>query len=244
MTTDQRGQPRPGIGYTACDAGAYELQKSTGYDLAGSDGGVFVFPTGQPKGFYGSLPGLGVHVNNVVGLVPTNNYQGYNLAGSDGGVFVFPVGMPSGFYGSLPGLGVKVSNIAGLVSTNNNHGYNLVGTDGGVFVFPTGQSAGYFGSLPGLGVHVNNIIGIVEQPDGGGYFLVGRDGGVFAFGDANVLRVAARQGDIGQQHRRHRHHPRREGLLPRRLERHRSTPSVTLWTTVRCPRCTSRCPTS
>lgn len=182
---DERGQPRPGIGYTACDAGAYELQKSTGYDLAGSDGGVFVFPVGQPKGFFGSLPGLGVRpVQPVVGLVPTNDYNGYNLAASDGGVFVFPVGMPSGFYGSLPGLGVKVSNVVGLVSTNNNHGYNLVGSDGGVFVFPTGQSAGFYGSLPGLGVHVNNIVGIVEQPDGGGYLLVGRDGGVFAFGDA------------------------------------------------------------
>ena len=219
VTTDERGQPRPGIGYTACDAGAYELQKSTGYDLAGSDGGVFVFPTGQPKGFYGSLPGLGIHVSNVVGLVPTNNYQGYNLAGSDGGVFVFPVGMPAGFYGSLPGLGVKVSNIAGLVSTNNNHGYNLVGTDGGVFVFPTGQSAGFYGSLPGLGVHVNNIIGIVEQPDGGGYFLVGRDGGVFAFGDATYYGSLPGQGHFGEQHRRHRHDPRRQGLLPRRLER-------------------------
>ena len=51
QTTDERGQPRPGLGYsTACDAGAYEIQKSTGYDLAGSDGGVFVFPTGQIVG--------------------------------------------------------------------------------------------------------------------------------------------------------------------------------------------------
>ncbi len=65
----------------SCDAGAYEIQMSTGYDLAGSDGGVFVFPTGQPFGFFGSLPGLGVKVNNVVGLVPTNNYHGYDLAG-------------------------------------------------------------------------------------------------------------------------------------------------------------------
>ena len=101
---DERGQPRPGLGFSgACDAGAYEIQKSTGYDLAGSDGGVFVFPTGQSSGYYGSLPGLGVKVNNVVGLVPTNNYTGYDLAGSDGGVFVFPTGQGSGFYGSLPG---------------------------------------------------------------------------------------------------------------------------------------------
>jgi len=155
-----------------------------GYDLAGSDGGVFVFPTGQSSGFFGSLPGLGVHVNNIVGIVPTNQFSGYNLVGSDGGVFVFPVGQSAGFYGSLPGLGVTVSNIVGIVPTNNYQGYDLVGSDGGVFVFPTGQSAGFYGSLPALGVHVNDIVGIVATPGGGGYFLVGRDGGVFTFGNA------------------------------------------------------------
>ncbi len=185
VTTDERGQPRPGLGYPgACDAGAYEIQKSTGYDLAGSDGGVFVFPTGQSSGYYGSLPGLGVKVNNVVGLVPTNNYTGYDLAGSDGGVFVFPTGQGSGYYGSLPGLGIKVSNVVGLVPTNNDHGYDLVGSDGGVFVFPTGQSSGFYGSLPGLGVKTNDIVGLVAQPGGGGYLLAGKDGGVFAFGTA------------------------------------------------------------
>jgi hypothetical protein len=180
--TDERGQPRPGIGYSTCDAGAFEIQKSTGYDLAGTDGGVFVFPVGMPAGFYGSIPGLGIHINNIRGIVPTNNYAGYDLAGSDGGVFVFPLGMASGFYGSLPGLHVSVNNVVGMVSTNQNRGYNLTGSDGGVFVFPTGQAAGYYGSLPGLGIHVNNIVGIVESPDGKGYFLVGSDGGVFAFG--------------------------------------------------------------
>ena len=49
---------------------------SGGYDLVGSDGGVFVFPTGQSSGFFGSLPGLGVHVNDVVGIVPTDNFTG------------------------------------------------------------------------------------------------------------------------------------------------------------------------
>ena len=158
-----------------------------GYDLAGSDGGVFVFPVGQSAGFFGSLPGLGVHVNNVVGIVPTNNDHGYDLVGTDGGVFVFPTGQASGFFGSLPGLGVHVNNVVGIVPTNNDDGYDLVGTDGGVFVFPIGQSSGFFGSLPGLGVQVNNIVGIVASPDGQGYFLVGRDGGVFTFGDAPFL---------------------------------------------------------
>jgi hypothetical protein len=91
-----------------------------GYDLAGADGGVFVFPVGQSSGFFGSLPGLGVKVNNVVGIVPTNNFTGYNLVGSDGGVFVFPTGQSSGFFGSLPGLGVKVSNVVGIVPTTTS----------------------------------------------------------------------------------------------------------------------------
>ena len=78
-----------------------------GYDLVGSDGGVFVFPTSQSSGFFGSLPGLGVHVTNIVGVVPTGNFDGYDLVGSDGGVFVFPVGQSGGFYGSLPGIGVE-----------------------------------------------------------------------------------------------------------------------------------------
>ena len=186
VATDERGLPRPGIGRSSsCDAGAFEAQKSTGYDLAGADGGVFVFPTGQSSGYYGSLPGLGIKVNDIVGLVPTNNDTGYDLAGADGGVFVFPTGQSSGYYGSLPGLGIKVNDIVGLVPTNNDTGYDLVGRDGGVFVFPTGQSSGYYGSLPGLGVAVNDIVGIVAQPGGGGYLLAGRDGGVFAFGSAH-----------------------------------------------------------
>jgi len=155
-----------------------------GYDLAGSDGGVFVFPTGQSAGFFGSLPGLGVKVNDIVGIVPTNNFTGYNLVGSDGGVFVFPVGQSSGFFGSLPGLGVNVNNVVGIVPTNNYTGYDLVGSDGGVFVFPVGQSAGFYGSLPSMNVHVTDIVGIVASPGGGGYFLVGKDGGVFTFGNA------------------------------------------------------------
>jgi len=189
--TGQALQPGTGAYAQSCQdsiggpsATGTQVASTSGYDLAGSDGGVFVFPTGQSAGFFGSLPGLGVHVNDVVGIVPTNNFSGYNLVGSDGGVFVFPVGQSSGFFGSLPGLGVSVSDVVGIVPTNNYQGYNLVGSDGGVFVSPVGQTSGFFGSLPGKGVHVNDIVGIVANPGGGGYFLVGRDGGVFTFGSA------------------------------------------------------------
>ena len=76
--------------------------KTAGYDMVGSDGGVFVFPDrDQSGGFFGSLPGLGVNVNNIVGMVPTATDQGYFLVGSDGGVFAFG---NAPFLGSLPGL--------------------------------------------------------------------------------------------------------------------------------------------
>ncbi len=62
----------------------------------------------------GSLPGLGVHVNDIVGVVPTADGKGYFLVGADGGVFTFG---DAPFYGSLPGLGVHVDDIVGVVPT-------------------------------------------------------------------------------------------------------------------------------
>jgi hypothetical protein len=153
-----------------------------GYDLAGTDGGVFVFPSGG--GFFGSLPGLGVHVNNIVGIVPTDNFNGYDLVGSDGGVFVFPTGSTGGFFGSLPGLGVQVNNIVGIVAAPDGGGYFLVGSDGGVFTF---GDAKFFGSLPGQHISVDDITGIASTPTGQGYYVVSETGTVYAFGDAQAL---------------------------------------------------------
>ena len=62
---------------------------TSGYDMVGSDGGVFVFPAGQTAGYHGSLPGDDVQVSDVVGMVPTPSDAGYFLVGSDGGVFSF-----------------------------------------------------------------------------------------------------------------------------------------------------------
>jgi predicted outer membrane repeat protein len=178
LTTDERGRLRPGIG-TACDAGAFELEPPPGYDLVGSDGGVFVFP--KTGGFYGSLPGLGVHVSDVVGIVPTLSYHGYDLVGSDGGVFVFPLHQTGGFYGSLPGLGVKpAAPIVAIVPNLTDTGYYLVGKDGGVFAFHTT----FAGSLPGIGDHVDDVVGIAATADDKGYWVVEADGAVHAFGDA------------------------------------------------------------
>ena len=70
-----------------------------------NDGGVFAF---GDAGFVGSLPGLNVHVSNVVGVVSTVDGKGYWMVGSDGGVFAFG---DAGFVGSLPGINIHVNNI-------------------------------------------------------------------------------------------------------------------------------------
>ncbi len=157
---------------------------ASGYDLVAEDGGVFVFPTNQSGGFYGSLPGLGVTVHDIVGMVPSHDDRGYFLVGRDGGVFAFG---DAPFLGSLPGLGVSVSNIKGIVPTSDDRGYFLVGQDGGVFAF---GDAPFLGSLPGLGVRRNDIIGIAATPSDRGYWLVAADGQVYAFGDAVQLGSA------------------------------------------------------
>ncbi len=151
---------------------------SQGYWMIGSDGGVFAFGN---AGYLGSLPGLGVHVNNVVGVVPTHDNGGYWMIGSDGGVFAFG---DANFVGSLPGLGVHVNNIVGVIPTATGKGYWMVGSDGGVFAF---GDATFVGSLPGLGIHVHNIVGVVPTASNKGYWMVGSDGGVFAFGDATFV---------------------------------------------------------
>ena len=151
---------------------------SSGYDMVGSDGGVFVFPVGQSSGYYGSLPGDDVSVADVVGMVPTPSDTGYFLVGADGGVFSFG---DAPYLGSLPGDHDAVDDIRGIVPTSDNGGYFLVGADGGVFAF---GDAPYLGSLPGSGIGVNDVVGIAATPDDGGYWLVTSTGRVYQFGDA------------------------------------------------------------
>jgi subtilase family serine protease len=154
---------------------------SSGYDLVGQDGGVFVFPTNQSGGFYGSIPGLGIHVQDITGMVPSPDDGGYFLVGQDGGVFSFG---DAPFLGSLPGIHVPVHDIKGIVPTRDNRGYFLVGQDGGVFSF---GDAPFLGSLPGEGIRVNDVVGLAATPSGQGYWVVGGNGAVYAFGNAANL---------------------------------------------------------
>ena len=144
-----------------------------GYLFFAADGGVFAF--GDAK-FSGSLPGLGVHVSDIVGIASTRDGKGYWMVGADGGLFAFG---DARFVGSLPGLGVHVSDIVGIAAAPSGNGYLMVGSDGGVFAFGT---AAYHGSLPGLGIAVTDIVAIAPSATESGYLLVGADGGTFSFG--------------------------------------------------------------
>ncbi|HEY6474622.1 MAG TPA: MBG domain-containing protein, partial [Acidimicrobiales bacterium] len=148
-------------------------------DLVGPDGGVFAL--GNPNGFLGSLPGIGIHVNDIVGISSTPDDHGYYLVGRDGGVFAFG---DAQYFGSLPGLGLHVGNIVGIVATPDNGGYYLVGKDGGVFTF---GDAVYQGSLPDQGQSVNDVVGIALPANGGGYWLARASGAVAHFGGAASL---------------------------------------------------------
>ena len=59
--------PAIGVVPTLAVIGIVPTAGTTGYWLLGSDGGIFAFGTAP---FYGSLPGLGVHVSDIVGAVP------------------------------------------------------------------------------------------------------------------------------------------------------------------------------
>jgi hypothetical protein len=170
---------------TSADPGTvratYTLITPVGYEMVGSDGGVFSFqPNGIQSHFEGSLPGLGISVHNIVGMVSAANHNGYYLVGSDGGVFSFGT---TSFEGSLPGLGdVPALPIVGIVPTPDDKGYFLVGADGGVFAFGDAQ---FEGSLPGQGTHVSNVVALATTAAGTGYWVVTATGTVYSFGTAN-----------------------------------------------------------
>ena len=157
---------------------------------------MFVFPVAQSTGFYGSLPGLGIHVNNIVGIVPTNSSTGYDLVGSDGGVFVFPAGQSSGYFGSLPQQNIRVNNIVGIAATPDDQGYWLLAADGTVFPFGDAQNFGGNLDYCASGVFTYDcfqklsgarFVGIASTPDGKGYWLVTSTGQVLNLGDAPSL---------------------------------------------------------
>jgi hypothetical protein len=142
-----------------------------GYDMAGSDGGVFTFGAAA---FHGSTGGRTL-VAPIVATVRDPATGGYWEVAADGGVFAFD----APFYGSMGGHRLS-GFMLGMAVTPDGGGYWLVASDGGVFAFGDASFDGSMGGRP----LTQPVIGMATTADGGGYWLVASDGGIFAFGDA------------------------------------------------------------
>ncbi len=143
-----------------------------GYRMVAKDGGVFAFGSAS---YRGSLPGLGVSVDDIVGSASTPTGQGYWLVGSDGGVFAFGTAR---FHGSMGGKPLN-KPVVDMAADPVTGGYWLVASDGGIFSF----DAPFYGSMGGKPLN-KPIVDMAAMPTGGGYWLVASDGGIFSFGNA------------------------------------------------------------
>ena len=135
---------------------------------------------------------------------------GYRFVASDGGVFNYGAGAP--FLDQWrPHLNKP---IVGMAVMPAGDGYYLVASDGGHLQLRLRPVL----RLDRVSAPQPPIVGMAVTTDGAGYWLVASDGGIFSYGDApfygSTGEPAPQQADRG-----HRSHPRRQGLLPRRLRR-------------------------
>ena len=167
--------------------GAATASSTSGYWLAGADGGVFNF--GQAA-FHGSAGSVALN-NPIVGFVPTPTAAGYWMVASDGGIFAFG---DAPFLGSMGGkpLNRPISAMAAAVS---GKGYWLVATDGGVFAF---GDAPFFGSLAGENLS-KPIVDFSVTPTGRGYWMTTSDGQVYGFGDAAYYGSVSEAVDLNKR---------------------------------------------
>jgi hypothetical protein len=141
-----------------------------GYRFVAADGGIFSF---GGLHFDGSVPGVHVHTEGVVGMASDLETGGYWVASSDGAIFSFA----AHFYGSAAGH--LTAPVTGIAATDDYLGYWLVGPDGNVYSYGDAFDEGRVVNVPAS----DPIVGIASNVQGG-YWLVGRDGDVYAFGGA------------------------------------------------------------
>jgi hypothetical protein len=162
-----------------------------GYWLDASDGGIFAF---GDAGFYGSIPGLGLHPAGsglspslnapIVGMVPSADGHGYFMVASDGGVFAFG---DARFAGSCPGIGGCTGAAVAVMPDASGNGYWLVTQSGHVYTF---GDAPYYGAPGPQGSPVTSA---VRTPDGHGYWILFASGAIADYGDAGNFGSPAGQ---------------------------------------------------
>jgi hypothetical protein len=104
----------------------------TGYRLVSRDGGVFTF---GHSSYAGSLPGLHVHVADVIGVASTPSGNGYWIARSGGHVYPFGDAETLG-----NGTASSCDRFTAIIANPDAQGYRLVKA--------SGRSVG-FGAVPG-----------------------------------------------------------------------------------------------
>jgi hypothetical protein len=127
-----------------------------------SDGGIFAF---GEAAYEGSLPHLGVTVDDIVGIAAAPAGGGYWAVAADGGVFAFGT---AAFHGSIGGQPL-VRPVVGMASTPDGGGYWEAAADSGVFAFGTAR----FSPLPPT-VIAAGATGIVAGPSIVGVAVPGR----------------------------------------------------------------------
>ena len=168
VTARYGGDPThgPSAGTTTLSVTPKRTSPGRGYWMVGADGGVFSF---GDAGYFGSVPGVGVHVGDIVGMAATPDGRGYWMVGADGGVFSFG---DAGYFGSAgqldpnrpPGRANEIylaAPITSIVASPDGGGYWLVGANGEIV--PLGDAA-YAGSLPGDFVAVGDVVGAATVP--------------------------------------------------------------------------------
>ena len=144
-----------------------------GYQLVGSDGGVYSSGVAASRGST-----AGDHVTHpIVGGAERTDGLGYWLVTSNGTVFAFG---DATSYGSATKIQLG-HPIVGMTASPDGKGYWILANDGGIFAF---GDAKYYGSMANANL-ADPIVGMASTPDGKGYWLVASNGAVFAFGDAH-----------------------------------------------------------
>jgi len=178
-------------------AGAGPIGTSSGYWLAGADGGVFSFNApfyGSAGGFNGAclitvLPSPNNTQSACGAIAATPTGDGYWLLNRSRGPTAFGKAAPFNV-ANCTGYAVAVQPWTGLASSPTGNGFLMVSGNGAVVNCGDAVAAGgldqYFLAAP--------VVGIAATADGKGYWLVGADGGVFAFGDASF------EGSLGGTH--------------------------------------------